>query len=153
MTYFSDLSLYTYDSCDSSQAVNVGWLEKGQPFPVGETSEDFRVKLAKLCQQAGRRRVGQIEVYVGTCGTHGCDFCSAPSAVSSTEIRIRGSIRVYAAPQLIHHYVAAHGYLPPSEFIDAVVAWDGDLYEEPEHDLSSWKRRRQSARRLKQDAV
>jgi hypothetical protein len=148
MAYFPDLSPYTYDSCDGSQAVNVGWLEKGQPFPVGETSEDFRSKLAKLCQQAGRRRVGQIEVYVGTCGIHECDFCSDPSAVSSTEIRIRGSMRVYAAPQLIHHYVAVHGYLPPSEFIDAVVAWDGDLYQEPEDDLSSWKRRRQSPRRL-----
>ena len=147
MAYFPDLSPYSYFPHDGSNAVNVGWLEKGQPFPVGATSDDFRARLAQLCQQAGRRRVGQTIVWVGTCGIHRCDFCNHPSAVSSKEIRIRGTMRTYAAPELIDHYVAAHSYLPPSEFIDAVLAWDGEIYQEPDDDLSSWKRRLRSPRR------
>ena len=114
---------------------------------VGATSDDFRARLAQLCQQAGRRRVGQTIVWVGTCGIHRCDFCNHPSAVSSKEIRIRGTMRTYAAPELIDHYVAAHSYLPPSEFIDAVLAWDGEIYQEPDDDLSCWKRRLRSPRR------
>ncbi|WP_258037354.1 hypothetical protein [Streptomyces sp. SM14] len=27
------------------------------------------------------------------------------------------------APDLVHHYVTAHRYLPPLEFIDAVTAY------------------------------
>ena len=36
--------------------------------------------------------------------------------------------RVYAAPTLIWHYVTEHGYRPPDEFIDAVLADDPDLF-------------------------
>ena len=31
---------------------------------------------------------------------------------------------VYATPSLARHYVLAHGYRPPDEFITAVLAWD-----------------------------
>jgi len=54
-------------------------------------------------------------------------------------------MRTYAAPELINHDVAAHSY--PSEFIDAVLAWDGEIYQESDDDLSSWKRRLRSPRR------
>lgn len=30
----------------------------------------------------------------------------------------------YAAPELIAHYVEAHDYLPPTEFIEAVLSSD-----------------------------
>jgi hypothetical protein len=39
----------------------------------------------------------------------------------SAEIRVVGVGRVYAAPDLIGHYVEAHGYCPPEEFIAAVL--------------------------------
>jgi hypothetical protein len=28
---------------------------------------------------------------------------------------------IYVAPVLIYHYVAVHGYLPPDQFIEAVM--------------------------------
>jgi hypothetical protein len=40
----------------------------------------------------------------------------------SAEFRVKGSGVVYAVPQLALHYIAAHGYLPPSEFCEAVTA-------------------------------
>jgi hypothetical protein len=49
----------------------------------------------------------------------------AAGALSSTEIRVVGRDgRVYAAPGLVCHYVAAHGYQPPQEFVEAVMAMD-----------------------------
>ncbi|WP_457757930.1 DUF7919 family protein [Streptomyces rubiginosohelvolus] len=30
----------------------------------------------------------------------------------------------YAAPELVAHYVEAHGYLPPIEFMEAVLSSD-----------------------------
>ena len=42
--------------------------------------------------------------------------------------------RVFASPSLICHYVAAHDYRPPDEFITAVEAWD-----ETNQDAIEWK--------------
>lgn len=132
MAYFEDLSPYTYGPEERGDTVNVGWLEKGHPYVTGETSQEFRDKLALLCGQAGRRRRGTELIHVITCGIHRCEFCSPGGSPpgSSTEIRVRRGNRVYAAPQLLHHYVIAHGYQPPSEFIAAVLDWDGEIFEE-----------------------
>ena len=37
------------------------------------------------------------------------------------EIRVRGEAAYYASPTLIYHYVVAHHYKPPEEFIEAVL--------------------------------
>jgi hypothetical protein len=37
------------------------------------------------------------------------------------EIRVIGASAIYAAPTLIYHYVVAHSYQPPEEFIEAVL--------------------------------
>ncbi|KRR18256.1 hypothetical protein CQ14_25405 [Bradyrhizobium lablabi] len=75
-----------------------------------------------------------------TRGWHFCEFCPKPAkTVSPGRIRMldpaartlgNGEIRVasaagiiYVAPLLVLHYVVAHGYLPPQEFIDAVIEW------------------------------
>ena len=51
----------------------------------------------------------------------------AAGVLSSTEIRVVGrDKRVYASPALICHYIATHGYQPPREFIEAVMAMDYD---------------------------
>jgi hypothetical protein len=42
------------------------------------------------------------------------------------EIRVPGlSGVVYVAPVLVAHYVEAHNYRPPDEFIQAVLSADG----------------------------
>ena len=72
---------------------------------------------------------------VQTRGFHTCDLCQSVEAgiptialgeermkVGSAEIRFFGDDnRIYAAPNLIYHYVDAHAYLPPPEFVSAVV--------------------------------
>ena len=116
MAFFEDLTPYTYfhPEDDPLGTVNVGWLARSHPFPTGETSGEFRDKLARLCQ----RRFKQ------TRGVHGCEFCTGRDRPkSSSEMRVSGGGRVYAAPSLIYHSVVAHDYWPPDEFVAAVLAW------------------------------
>jgi hypothetical protein len=115
MTYFPDLSPYTYFPAETPGTVNIGWLDRWHAFPTGKTSAKFRAKLERVCQ----RRVNQ------TRGFHSCDFCRAPNKPhSSAEMRAQGENRTYAAPSLVHHYVVAHDYKPPKEFIQAVLEFD-----------------------------
>jgi hypothetical protein len=117
MAFYEDLSPYAYlhPEEELSGTVNIGWLGREHPFSTGPTSEEFRVKLGRLCQ----RRVKQ------TRGFYRCPFCKGEARLaSSSEMRVAHLAKVYAAPSLVLHYVVAHGYLPPAEFIAAVLAWD-----------------------------
>jgi hypothetical protein len=117
MSFFEDLTPYSYFHPEEElpNTVNIGWLDRSQPFPTGITSEEFQAKLERLCQ----RRVKQ------TRGQHPCYFCKGRNRpASSSEMRVAGDRKVYAAPSLVHHYVAGHNYRPPDEFIAAVLAWE-----------------------------
>jgi hypothetical protein len=134
MAYYPDLSTYTYcNSEESARALNVGWLSAAQPYLQGEVPAGFTERLWAFC----RTRVNQ------TRGFHDCEFCSANShtprrgeetiTIGSAEIRVFGSDgRVYAAPNLIYHYVVEHHYEPPEEFISAVL--DGPLPQSPDYE-------------------
>lgn len=116
---FTDLTPYTYfhPEDEPPDTVNVGWLARGYPFPTGVTSAEFRDKLALLCQ----RRLKQ------TRGAHACEFCTGRDRPrSSSEMRVSAGDRPYAAPSLIHHYVVAHDYRPPDEFVAAVLACEAE---------------------------
>ncbi len=125
MAYYPDLSEYTYlEELQQPNIYNVGWLDKTYPFSVGETPQLFQDRLFEYCLNP----IGQ------TRGWHTCQFCDTitygflrvekngkEALLGSAEIRVYGQDKVYAAPNLIYHYVVAHHYLPPSEFIEAVV--------------------------------
>ena len=49
MTYFEDLTPFTYHGRAPAGVLNVGGLDGKRPFPTGETSEEFRNKLGRLC--------------------------------------------------------------------------------------------------------
>jgi hypothetical protein len=112
MAYYADLSPYEYALDEPPGTVNIGWLEPPHPFPTGETPEAFRARLRDLCSQPMNLTIGH----------HTCLCCQAgqPAARGSGEIRVEGDGKVYAAPALVYHYVDAHGYKPPEEFIQAV---------------------------------
>ncbi|MHA6764624.1 DUF7919 family protein [Streptacidiphilus sp. PAMC 29251] len=138
MTYFEDLSPYSYsvdaDSPGDGTLLNVGWLGEGHSYPVGVSSDELIAGLVRLCADPVNL----------TRGVHFCDICPAISpdehrsrwrefttfqskygevSIGNGELRAIGtSGRIYAAPTLVIHYVAAHYYLPPEDFVDAVVA-------------------------------
>ena len=45
-----------------------------------------------------------------------------PEAVGGKDLFIPGRGFLYVAPELVVHYMNAHGYAPPAEFCDAVMA-------------------------------
>lgn len=127
MTHFDDLSPYTYihPEEDAPNTVNVGWLDVRHPFRTGKTDYEFQRKLQRLC----RRRFKQTRGFLP------CYFCKGEDRpISSSEIRIASAGTVFAAPSLVYHYVAAHDYRPPDEFISAVLEWN-----ETDNDTVGWR--------------
>ena len=131
MTWYPDLSQYSYgpESIPPGQAIlNVGWLDSGHDFPTGDPPTGFLDTLAKLCLGYGHAR---------TRGWHGCNLPHAEQLEYPCTIEVDGNkvslgsaeIRVFSedgtvlsAPNLVWHYIDYHQYLPPAEFVEAVLA-------------------------------
>jgi hypothetical protein len=124
MAYYKDLTPYEYMVInENAKVLNVGWLERGQSFPTGKVDLDCLAIIGVLCKNP----------FIKTRGYHKCPFCSSASfgysvtidnhtlLLGSSEIRVHGESGIlYAAPDLIYHYIRDHNYLPPDEFISAV---------------------------------
>jgi hypothetical protein len=123
MAYFKDLSDYEYTLAPlaHSPAKNIGWLAKEHSFETAEPSAELLEVLRSYCTV----QINQ------TRGLYRCPFClmrpqvdlrGLPFTLGSAEIRVFSENGVvYAAPNLIYHYVAAHRYHPPAEFLRAVA--------------------------------
>lgn len=142
MAYFEDLSTYRYDTSGEEvlsiergfivftpayTRLNIGWLDAAQIYSQGAVPAELISSLAWL---ASGQRINVMR------GFHVCQFCRS----ADTEIRGNGELRVpgepgvmYAAPIMVNHYVAEHGYAPPQEFITAALAYSaaGDRLDEP----------------------
>lgn len=120
--YLPDLSPYGYMNYESMMigTRSIGWLDRKHPYPVGKTSIELQSRLLEYCKTP-------VNV---TRGRHLCPFCKFSEEelenldityYSNAEIRVIHSNGVFAAPTLVWHYVTEHQYLPPQEFIDAVL--------------------------------
>jgi hypothetical protein len=94
----------------------VGWLEEGRTFSRGRVSAEFASALRRHVDDRGRW------LAVVSAGLHVCDLGGCERESGSQHVVIPARTRVYVAPELVAHYVEAHSYLPPNEFIDAVLA-------------------------------
>ncbi len=126
MTYYPDMSPYEYrHSGVAENTVNIGWLDPTYDYPRGDENELLLQKLWNFC------RVSVVQ----TRGFHLCQFCWLPRRkiptikrdgevleVGAAEIRVFGQNEmIYAAPNLIYHYIEKHSYYPPQKFIQAVL--------------------------------
>jgi hypothetical protein len=125
MTYFADLTAYSYLPRHADGSVNVGWLGPDQGYPAGQVAGEVVTAVLRLVRSDPVNR---------TRGLHDCELCVNPPrpiimaadgaeiVLGNCEIRVQGSGPVvYAAPSLLAHYLAGHRYLPPRSFIDAVL--------------------------------
>jgi hypothetical protein len=133
--YYQDLTPYQYIFVEKdSPTLNIGWLDSPHEYPQGQVSKLFLERLWLFCQSP----VNQ------TRGFHECEFCAEPSFgvqleqgdeqlwLGSAEIRVFAlDGTAYAAPNMIYHYIVDHHYLPPAEFVQAVV--EGPLPDTPEY--------------------
>jgi hypothetical protein len=129
--FFRDLEMYRYAiPAPLKDVVAVGWLSRTNDYPIGDAPSGFVDALARLLPSY---RVNQ------TRGFHECEFCSKSPftyevqpgktiVLGSAEIWVPSADQgmIYAAPDLVYHYVKEHRYLPPANFIQAVMAGRGD---------------------------
>ena len=128
MTYFRDLTPCDYGASFSglTHVVAVGWLEPPFEFPRGLVNRATRDRLQTLLSA----RWALSSAF----GSHACRFCAEAAGIDgrsadfglgelprgSANILIPGRDVVYAAPELILHYIDAHQYCPPAAFARAV---------------------------------
>lgn len=134
MAFYPDLTPYNYTHY-SEVELNIGWLQKDNPFSVGEIPEGFLDNLKAYA----------LNEVMGTLGWHDCEFCG--KANSSAEIRVIGKDGcVYACPTLIIHYIEEHKYLPPKQFVDTVMEGPSPGSEEYKNIFNrlpeKWERRK-----------
>lgn len=134
--YYPDLSPYPHElPIEGYFTLSVGWLSAKQPYTQGEVPELFVERLWIFC----------CNPFFYTLGYHNCPFCPGSSfgvlvqhgseerRLGSAEIRVLGGCNIiYAAPDMIYHYVIRHHYQPPAEFIQAVL--DCPLPGSPEYE-------------------
>jgi hypothetical protein len=142
MAWFADLTPYTYSDVDRG-ALNVGWLDPDHEFLTGPPNPVFAGRLMQLCVKH-RMNVTRGWQNCGFCPWDGLekaraaglypiriDFEGEDYALGDAEIRVVHSDgRIFAAPNLIAHYVLEHRYAPPAEFVAAVLA-DARVASEP----------------------
>lgn len=136
MTYYPDGSPYQYGPAPNTGLVCAGWLAAGHPYPEGEPPDGFLDRLAWRCVNQTDRPYRGIHV-CELCPKDHADFVSVvregkKHLLGCAEITVIAGTRIYAAPNLILHYVAAHGYQPSKDFVDAVMAGSS------EESLSDW---------------
>jgi hypothetical protein len=133
LSRFEDLSPYTYTPGigvpQNVEAFNIGWLEHQNGFPRGHVPEECVESLGALCRDDSRNAMrglfpctlphpeGQPDYPVSI------EVGGQEVTLGAAEIRVvTQDGRWLIAPNLVHHYITAHSYLPPAEFIEAVTA-------------------------------
>ncbi|MEM6281319.1 MAG: hypothetical protein AAF787_03925 [Chloroflexota bacterium] len=136
--YYPDLSPYEYmlrGKVDFEKPIlNVGWLEKSHEFRKGSVPPEVVKSLRRLLRY-------QPAIAVQTRGLHLCDICEGKSTqrvislpgdnskfmyLGTAELWLpsEDGSTIYAAPTMIYHYIEAHDYLPPEDFIEAIHEFD-----------------------------
>lgn len=110
--FYADLS----NECDGGAGPfvrAVGWLSKDHPYNVGSVSDEFIATLNQHVEEAWQGAV--------PAGVHHCELCVDKPVTNGLNLCIPTATELYSSPAMITHYVTAHGYRPPDEFIDAVM--------------------------------
>ncbi len=114
MAWYKDLSPIDYFGSEASAHLRaVGWLDKDQAFPIGDTDRDTFERLRELLKDPWEPCV--------SVGWHECELCQFEGETGVSNLFVPGNGVIYVAPALITHYINSHKYLPPSEFIDAIM--------------------------------
>lgn len=115
MAHFEDLSPCDYfGECSSSVLRAIGWLEREYPFTVGRIDEAVFRKLESLLADPWQP--------CAAAGLHDCDLCLfEPERMGTKNLFVPGDHVIFVCPELLIHYINAHGYQPPDVFCQAVL--------------------------------
>ncbi|MFN2200806.1 MAG: hypothetical protein ACK2UO_06340 [Caldilineaceae bacterium] len=116
MSYYPDLG--TKSQIDSGAHIRaVGWLDDKHKYSSGDAPPGLVLKL----EQFAAKWAESVEAlgWPVACGTHVCELCG--KFESSGNFGVPAEV-LFVCPEMIAHYVAAHAYLPPQEFVEAVMS-------------------------------
>jgi len=125
--FFEDLTPYSFDCKRPLENVlNIGWIDSAHLFSKGAPQPPN--VLEKLASIIVRDNVNQMR------GMHYCPFCSVENIriqssgrsilLGSAEVWVPYKDIIFAAPNLVFHYMERHQYAPPQQFIDALMCFD-----------------------------
>lgn len=123
---YEDLTPYTDCPCDELLGFDplaIGWLNRKRPFTTGKIPDGFLEKLVLFCLPENtvcplpRQRPCTLANHPVPAINHN----GREIPLGTAEIRVIGEEEIYAASTLIYHYIKDHNYLPPQEFIDALL--------------------------------
>ncbi|MBX9399859.1 hypothetical protein K4L06_00940 [Lysobacter sp. BMK333-48F3] len=106
--------------------VCIGWLDVRGPVPTGEVPSEFTEKLKRIaCSDGPLKALVEPSRAPPSCPECGSLYIKCnDSYLPGAEIWIPGSGRIYSSPVAVIHYIEAHGYSPPKEYLDAVLSLD-----------------------------
>jgi hypothetical protein len=110
-----------------NHARRVGYLTRSDDYARGEVSEEIFERLVNLVSSPFMRWAGYHDCDLDPCGTEQpppdlrYKGLVIPSQCDS-DILVPDKAALYVAPALILHYIRCHHYLPPSYFLNAVLA-------------------------------
>ena len=114
MTWYAELSEWHELGRELSSLRTVGWLDRDHTFPTGSIEPRAYGKLKELSQDPWEPCVSM--------GIHHCELCVyEPERVGGRNLFIPSTDCIFVAPELITHYMNAHEYAPPNEFLQAVL--------------------------------
>lgn len=116
LTWFADQSVCDYFPVQGTTPLRaIGWLDAEHDYPRGKALREVWIKLKDLLQDPWQPVV--------LCGFHYCNLCMFESdeATGKSNLFMPGDGFLYVCPELIVHYINAHGYAPPEDFCLAVL--------------------------------
>lgn len=128
-TEFGDLSAYEYHlfGLTLPGVVNVGWVDPRMSFSSGSVEPGLVEKLVLL------RAKHPVNIMRGIRQCPSClnefetaAFGREELTLGIAELWIPGSKVIFAATDLIIHFITRHHYRPPNEFQSAAMAFDPD---------------------------
>jgi hypothetical protein len=94
----------------------VGWLDARHAFPTGRLDAAVVDRIGAFAN-SWRLSVVALE-WPCAAGSHTCELCG--SFESSGNLGVPAGEILFVCPEMIAHYVGAHDYVPPKEFVEAI---------------------------------
>ncbi|MFG1496799.1 hypothetical protein ABMA57_09210 [Saccharospirillum sp. HFRX-1] len=133
--HYNDYSLYSHFLSEPvSSAYNIGWLDVENEFKKGAVPVGFVDKLNSIIigtnsfnAQISRKRSAR------KCKLCNSDYISIENQEGKEVLGAANLLIPYAqntyfiAPTMVGHYISYHNYMPPEEFISAVLCVDTSI--------------------------
>ncbi len=115
--WYADLTKCDYFGKEHAETLTaVGWLENGKTYQTNKIPKSIYEKLCEF-----NKNPWSFSAFMGF---HQCDLCQFQfehqGEKGINNLFVPQSGKIYVCPELITHYINAHFYCPPREFLEAV---------------------------------